>query len=117
MCKLAPPSDARRPKEPARERERVIPIPQLDPDSPLTRSHDRGWLEQVLVLDGEVVQWLVLQHRQVDRNIRAGLGAELEVYGIHSHGIHPEGLLVRHIARAHRVASRVATLLLLLLEL
>lgn len=61
----------------------------------------------MLILDSEIVQRLILKHGQINRNIRARLSTELEVYRVHRR-TDAERLLVRHIPRAHRVPSRIA---------
>lgn len=67
----------------------------------------------MLVLNGEVVQRLILQHWQINRNICPGFRAELEVDWIHSR-IDTKGLLVRHVSWANRMASSVTRCLQLL---
>lgn len=61
----------------------------------------------MLILDGEIVQRLILQHRQIDGNIRSCFGTKLEVNRIHSR-THTKGLLVCHVSRTDGVASRIA---------
>lgn len=77
-------------------------------NGPLTRSHHGRWLQQVLVLYSKVVQRLILQHRQIGRNVRASLSSEFEVDGIHRR-IHCERVLVGHISWTNRVPSCIAT--------
>lgn len=61
----------------------------------------------MLVLYRKIVQRLILQHWQVNGDIRSRFSTEFEVDCVHS-GTHAKRLFVGHIAGTHSVSARIS---------